>query len=58
MPPRKKAGTQPTATPPVMAQGSGGRKRTPTSAFDAAAGKDVYEPERIIAQRLAKGLTQ
>ena len=30
---------------------------TPTSAFDPAAGKDVYEPEKIIGQRLSKGFT-
>ena len=32
--------------------------RTPTSAFDPAAGKDVYEPEKIIGRRLSKGVTQ
>ena len=40
--------------PPLMPQGSA-RKRTPQSAFDAAAGKDIYEPEKVIAQRIAKG---
>jgi hypothetical protein len=33
-------------------------KRTPTSAFDGAAGKDIYEPEKIMGERLAKGVTQ
>ena len=32
---------------PLPAQGQGGRKRTPTSAFDPAAGADLYEPEKI-----------
>ena len=36
---------------PLPAQGTGGRKRTPTSAFDPAAGKDIYEPERIVGER-------
>jgi hypothetical protein len=31
--------------------------RTPTSAYDPAAGKDVYEPEKIIGLRLSKGTT-
>jgi hypothetical protein len=55
MPPKKKP---PVPAAPLKAQGAGGRKRTPTSAFDAAAGDDVYEPEKVIAQRLAKGITQ
>ena len=42
------------AAPPLKAQGTG-KKRTPQSAFDSAAGKDVYEPEKVIAQRTAKG---
>ena len=46
------------AAPAPKAQGNGANKRTPTSAFDPAAGKDIYEPEKIIAQRLAKGITQ
>jgi hypothetical protein len=50
MAPKKKV---PAAAAPLKAQGTGGRKRTPTSAFDSAAGKDVYEPEKVIAQRLA-----
>ena len=46
------------ATPAApVAQGTT-TKRTPTSAFDPAAGKDTYEPECIVAQRLAKGITQ
>eukprot|EP00966_Prymnesium_polylepis_P106687 2469678-Prymnesium_polylepis.2 len=43
---------------PLPAQGQGGKKRTPQSAYDPAAGKDIYEPERIIAERLSKGVTQ
>ena len=39
--------------PPPKPQGTGGKKRTPTSAFDPAAGKDVYEPDKIVGQRLA-----
>jgi len=35
-----------------------GTKRTPASAFDPAAGKGMYEPELIVAERLAKGVTQ
>ena len=41
----------------MKAQGSG-KRRTPQSAFDPAAGEDVYEPELIVAERLAKGVTQ
>jgi hypothetical protein len=55
MPPKKKP---PAAAAPLKAQGTGGRKRTPTSSFDAAAGKDEYEPEKVIAERLARGSTQ
>ena len=36
---------------PLPAQGKGGRKRTPTSAFDPAAGADLYEPEKIVGER-------
>ena len=50
MPPKKKP---PPAGAPLKPQGSGGRKRTPTSAFDAAAGKDKYEPEKVIAEPAA-----
>ena len=32
--------------------------RLAQSAFDPAAGEDVYEPELIVAERLAKGVTQ
>jgi len=46
------------APPTLKAQGSTRTKRTPTSAVDGAAGKDTYEPEKIMAQRLAKGITQ
>ena len=49
MPPKKKP---PPAAAPLKAQGTR-RKRTPTGAFDAAAGKDEYEPEKVIAERLA-----
>ena len=31
------------------------KAHTSTSAFDEAAGKDVYEPEKVIGQRMAKG---
>ena len=55
MAPKKKP---PAAAAPLKAQGTGGHKRTPTSAFDSAAGKDVYELEKVITQRLAKGVTQ
>ena len=51
-PPNKK-GAPP---PPPQPEGTG-KKRTPTSAFDPAASKDVYEPEKIIGQRLSKGVT-
>jgi len=53
-----KRGPQPAAKkiapPPVLkSQGAIGKhERTPTSAFDPAAGKDVYEPEKIVGQRL------
>ena len=32
-----------------------GSKGSGLSAFDPAAGKDIYEPDKIIAQRMAKG---
>ena len=38
---------------PLPAQGQSGRKRTPTSAFDPAAGADIYEPEKIVGERRA-----
>ena len=43
-----------TPAPVLKAQGST-KKRTPQSAFDAAAGKDIYEPEKILAERIVKG---
>ena len=49
----KKKQQAPPVTPPAP-QGRG-KKRTPQSAFDPAAGKDVYEPEKVVAQRIAKG---
>ena len=46
------------APPPLQKpQGVAGKRRTPTSAFDSAAGNDIYEPEKIIATRSAKGVT-
>ena len=50
--------TPPPAGAPLKPQGTGGRKRTPTSAFNTAAGKDEYEPEKVIAELLARGTTQ
>ena len=35
----------------LPAQGKGQQKRTPTSAFDPAAGADIYEPELIVGER-------
>eukprot|EP00967_Tisochrysis_lutea_P146447 scaffold276436_cov33-Tisochrysis_lutea.AAC.3 len=37
----------------LPAQGTGRTKRTPTSAFDGAAWRNIYElrPEKIVAQR-------
>ena len=46
------------APPPPPKPEGAGKKRTPTSAFDRAAGKDVYEPEKVIGQRLSRGITQ
>lgn len=42
----------------LPAQGAAGKKRTPQSAFDGAAGKDIYEPELIVGKCLAKGVTK
>ena len=42
-------------TTPLAAQGTGGKKRTPQSAFDPAKDQDIYEPEKIVAERMAKG---
>ena len=39
------------APPPAPQPQGKAQKRTPTSAFDPAAGNDVYEPEKIIGQR-------
>ena len=49
-----KAKKTPTTAPVLKAQGTT-NKRTPQSAFDPAAGKDIYEPEKIVAQRIVKG---
>ena len=50
---------KPVAAPPLKAKGKGPVKRTPTSAFDAAANDDnVHQCEKIVGQRLAKGVTQ
>ena len=47
------------AAPPKQLPAEGAtNKRTPQSTFDAAAGKDTYEPEKVVAERLAKGVTQ
>ena len=43
------------AQPVLKPQGKTANKRTPSSAFDTAAGKDLYEPEKVLAQRIAKG---
>ena len=48
MAPKKNKGAAPASTP-LPAQGNGGKKRTPSGVFDPAAGKDVYEPEKIIS---------
>ena len=42
--PSKPKKSKDAATPVLKAQG-GKTKRTPTSIFDSAAGKDIYEPE-------------
>ncbi|KAL1523816.1 hypothetical protein AB1Y20_018738 [Prymnesium parvum] len=44
--------------PTLMRAEGTGTKRTPASAFDPAAGKGMYEPELIVAERLARGVTQ
>ena len=43
----------PAPAAPLKAHGTT-TKRTPTSAFDGAAGNDVYEPEKVLASRLAR----
>ena len=57
-----KRGPQPKKPPPpapLKAKGKGPQKRTPTSSFDPAAkDDDVYQCERIVGKRLAKGVTQ
>jgi hypothetical protein len=59
MPPKKQK--VPPAQP-LPAEGSGGKKRTPQSAFDPAKGQQTYEPEKIVATRLknidGKSITQ
>ena len=55
----KPANAAQTPPAPPKPKGKGPIKRTPTSAFDPAAkDDDVYQCERIVAQRLAKGVTQ
>lgn len=50
----KKKTIPPQSAKALAAQGQG-TKRTPQSAFDGAAGKDIYEPEKVCAHRMAKG---
>lgn len=50
---RKQSKQAAPAVPTPKAQGTT-KKRTPQSAFDPAAGKDVYEPEKVIAKRIVK----
>ena len=52
--PQPKAKGKAPAAPLPKPQGTT-TKCTPTSAFDSAAGKDIYEPEKVVAQRTAKG---
>ena len=42
------------APPPPQKPEGAGKMRTPTSAYDPAAGKDVYEPEKSLASASAK----
>ena len=42
------------AAPALKPQGTK-NKRTPQSFADGAAGKDVYEPEKVVARATAKG---
>ena len=44
----KGKGKAPIETTPLAAQGTGGKKRTPQSAFDPAKDQDIYEPEKIV----------
>ena len=46
-----------TISVPLQAQGKN-KKCTPQSMFDPAAGNDIYEPKKIIAERIVKGATQ
>ena len=46
------------APPPALKPQGKTTKRTPTSTFDGAAGQELYEPEKIIAARKAKGVLQ
>ena len=45
----------PPAAPKQLPAEGAANKRTPQSTFDAAAGKDTYEPERVVAERLGRG---
>eukprot|EP00966_Prymnesium_polylepis_P124046 2868687-Prymnesium_polylepis.1 len=54
MAPKRKAVVAPVQKS-LPAQGKGQQKRTPQSAFDLAAGGDLYEPEKVIGERIAKG---
>ena len=58
---KPKAVTPGPPSKPLPAQGSGSRKRTPSSAFDLAAGADIYEPEKVVGERqknLGNGKTE
>ena len=55
---RTKKATAAAPPKPLPAEGKGRNKRTPQSTFDPAKRKDIYEPEKIIAERLSKGQTQ
>ena len=48
---KAKAVTPAPPSKPLPAQGRVGHKRTPTSAFDPAAGQDIYEPEKVVGER-------
>ena len=57
----KKNGPKKTIDPPIPSmkpQGRPGKMRTPQSAFDGAAGKDFYDPEKVIGERSSKGICQ
>ena len=54
MAPKKGGKAAKKAGAPASLKAQGGKtKRTPSSSFDAAAGKETYEPEKIIAKRLS-----